>query len=567
MNDNNSPDLNALGRLVSRIFRSLDNVRLSTLSAVVIGLSALMFAVGIGATVVTLNNVTTITSTWHGFDTGLGRRIDLLAQMRGSLGLGGLIEHWDAWKAGDEAARKLVINDAIAIRALVPAWQDAAPGAEEKAALAKVVAVVNTYAQIADEGKLRKVDGEGEAKQALNTIADLLRKERADGADRVEASMWKLAATVGGIMALSAVLLIVLTLFFYWVTRFRVVLPIHATNSVMNTLASGNKQIAVPFLEKTDELGDMARTVEVFRDGLIKADRLEAEKRASDQTLIAQAQRRAELTDEFGVAADKLLATVAHSVGRVQDATRRVLELLDETTQEASGMAAAAQQSANNVSTVAAATEEMGASIAEIGESVTKSTAITRQAVDSISALDATMQELSESTARIDEIVTLIHQIADQTNLLALNAGIEAQRAGTAGKGFAVVANEVKNLARQTGKATEEIGQQIEDIRGKTDAVMNALRNVVGIVSEADTVVASIATAVEEQSATTSEIVRSITQAAAGNAHVSDAMIKLSERVKEVKSTSEDVEAVVNTMGEEAKEMQSVVRTFLNDVR
>jgi methyl-accepting chemotaxis protein len=561
------PDLNAFGRLVNRLFQALDNVRLSTISVIITVLTVVVFVVGVGATVMTLHNVSTIASTWRGFDTGLGRRLDLLAQLRGNLGYGGLAQHWGAWLAGDDGAKAALADDILAIRALAPAWAGANPGPEERESLAVVLRAVDGYEAALAAGRKERVGGDAEAHKALNRIAEILRRERAIGADAVEDAMWRLGASVGGVMLVSAMLLVLLTLFFFWFTRFRVLIPINASARSMRQLADGDKAAQVPFIEKSDELGDMARTVAIFRENMIRADQLEAEKRAADQVVLDQANRRAELTGAFGISADRLLAVVDGSVAKVRQSSHDVLRLAEETGAEAAAVATTAGQAASNVQQVAAAAEQMGASIQEIGASVGRSTTITRHAVDGITALDSTMVELSTATETIGEIVALIGEVAAQTNLLALNASIEAQRAGDAGKGFAVVAGEVKNLAGQTARATSEISEHIGGIQGRTQAAVRALKDVASTVSEADAVVSSIATAIEQQSATTREIVRNVHEAAQSNGHVTEAMNRLAGEAGLVKNTAASMVETIDELGREAAEMQNTVRTFLREVR
>ena len=559
-------DLNWFGHLIQKMFNALDNVRLTVVSRLIGALTALVFAVGIVATIVTMHNVSSISTTWQGFDTGLGRRIGLYADLRGYLGLGGLTQHWAAWQAGDDQAKAQLGADIQSIRALHPAWLGAQPGAAEQAALARVMQAVDQYDAALRSGQRGPMPQIAEMASALSTISDLLRQERAEGADRVERAVWQLAATVGGVMMVSAILLVLLTLFFLWFTRFRVVLPIRAASDVMQRLAQGDKQVTVPFCDKQDEMGEMARTVEVFRESMVRADQLEAEKRHADQLLLERAAKRAKLTENFGVSADRLLSVVNQSVSRVRHSAGEVLHLADDTGEKVSVVASAANQAAANVQQVASAAEEMGASIREIGDSVGRSTQITRSAVHGISALDTTMAELVDSSERIGEIVALIEQIASQTNLLALNATIESARAGEAGKGFAVVANEVKGLAGQTARATGEITQQIHQIQARTRAAMGALRGVAETVTDADMVVSSIATAIEQQSASTSEIVRNVHEAAHGNAQVGDNMVLLAGEAKHVSSTAEVMETTIDELSREATEMQTTIRQFLADV-
>ncbi|MBI5260239.1 MAG: HAMP domain-containing protein [Bradyrhizobium sp.] len=523
--------------------------------------------VGILAVGVTMRNVSTISVVWRDFDTGLGRRIDLFASLRGYLGYGGFIQHWDAWRGGDEAMRAKVMEDIQHIKSLQPAWLGARPKEAERKALLAIMDTVDAYQRVlTSNAKNETVDG-GKMREALTQIADSLKAERHDGAELVEDSVWKLGSTVGSVMGFSAVFLILLSLFYLWFTRFRVVVPIRLSMEAMQRLADGNKQIVVPYTNKKDEIGNMARTVETFRQSMIHADELEFSKRAADQAIIAQGARRAELTDSFGVSSDKLLNIVDNAVANVRETAGDVRVLAERTGKETEEVTHAAQTATNNVRDVAEATEQLNASIQEIASRVEESTAITRNAVDGISALDKTMGELSTAAQRIGEIVAMIEQIAGQTDLLALNASIEAQRAGAAGRGFAVVANEVKVLAGQTAKATQDIGGQVQQIQSKTFASVSALKEVAETVTKADSIVASIASAVEEQSAVAGGIARNIGEAARSNDAVAESMLRLSAQAADVGNKSVEMGSVIEQLGKEASTMQKTVREFLGEVR
>jgi len=560
-------ELNAFGRAVRAIFSSFDNVRLATVSKIITALTGLLLIVGVVAVGVTMQNVSTVSAVWRDFDTGLGRRIDLFAALRGHLGYGGLIQHWDAWRDGDEAMRAKVIEDIQHVKALHPAWLGANPKETEQKALLVVMETVDAYQNaLTSSGKAKTVN-DGKMQEALRQIAESLMAERRDGAEFVEESMWKLGATVGSVMILSAVFLILLSLFYLWFTRFRVVSPISLFMAAMQRLADGNKQIVVPYTDKRDEIGNMARTVETFRQGMIHADELEASQRSADQALIAQGTKRAELTNAFGISSDKLLRVVESAVANVRKTAEDVRLLAERTGRETEGITSAAQAATANVHDVASATEQMNGSIQEIGARVAESTAITRSAVNGISSLDKTMTELSETATRIDEIVAMIEQIAGQTNLLALNASIEAQRAGAAGKGFAVVAGEVKALAGQTADATRDISEQIHQIQERTFAAVAALKDVAATVTKADSIVSSIASAVEEQSAVVNNIAQNSGEAAKRNNDVVGSMMRLSSQFADVGAKSVEMGSVIENLSKEAVAMQDTVREFLSAVR
>ena len=560
-------ELNAFGKAVRAIFSAFDNVRLATVSKIITALTVLLLVVGVFAVGVTMSNVSTIAVVWRDFDTGLGRRIDLFASLRGYLGYGGLIQHWDAWQAGDDSMRAKVMEDVQHIKTLQPAWLSAHPQNDEKKSLLTIMDTVDAYQKAVTSSSKTAPTDDGNLQKSLTQISGSLMEERHVGAETIKEAVWKLGSTVGSVMGLSALFLVFLALFYLWFTRFRVVSPIRLFMGTMQRLAEGNKQIEVPFTGKRDEIGNMARTVETFRLSMIHADELEGEKRAADKTLIVQGEHRAELTNDFGSSSGNLLKIVGDAVANVRSAADDVHHLANRTGQETEAITQTAHKATLHVRDVAAATEQLNVSIQEISHRVAESTAITRSAVEGISTLDTTMNELSDAAQKIGEIVALIEQIAEQTNLLALNATIEAQRAGTAGKGFAVVANEVKVLAQQTATATKDIGGQVQHIQGRTNAAVSALKTVEQRVTKADSVVSSIASAIEEQNAVTKEIAHNVGEASKGNDAVTESMVRLSGQASEVGIKSAQMRDVIEDLGKEASHMQSVVRGFLRDVR
>jgi methyl-accepting chemotaxis protein len=230
-------------------------------------------------------------------------------------------------------------------------------------------------------------------------------------------------------------------------------------------------------------------------------------------------------------------------------------------------VAAASTQASTNVETVAAAAEELAASIGEIGRQVAHSNQISRRAADEAGRTDADVQELAKTALRIGEVVSLISDIASQTNLLALNATIEAARAGEAGKGFAVVANEVKSLANQTARATEEISTQITAVQDQTKAVVDAIRSIGTVIDEVSSIAGAIAAAVEQQSAATQEIARNVEQAAAGTSEVSSTIAGVQQAAGDTGSAATTVLDAARLLSGQAGELRQAVDQFLADVK
>ncbi|WP_296579226.1 methyl-accepting chemotaxis protein [Phreatobacter sp.] len=335
----------------------------------------------------------------------------------------------------------------------------------------------------------------------------------------------------------------------------------------MRELAGGNTAVDVPSTEATDELGQMARAVLVFRDNAIERERLAAEQIAE----VEARNRRAAVVDNlikgFEEAAEKSLGALRSASGQLDGASDQLDGTSGAVTQEAVTASGAMEQAANSVSSAAAAAEELAASIAEIASQATKSTEVAGTAVTEAERTAQTMGSLAQAASRIGEVVNLIQAIAGQTNLLALNATIEAARAGEAGKGFAVVASEVKSLAAQTARATEEIASQIGAIQMASGDAVDAIDKVNQVIGEMRGIAASVAAAVEEQNAAVSTIAEAVNRASDETRGGAEAMGRVGGTAQSAQATAEDVRSLSGRLGEEAQALDREIRTFLEGVR
>ena len=344
--------------------------------------------------------------------------------------------------------------------------------------------------------------------------------------------------------------------------------PLQRLAGITTRLAGEDYACEVTETERRDEIGALAVSIRTLRDAAREA----AELRRDQERLKQQAEaerRRAAMTmaDSFERSVKQVSDVIATSAGNMKNAAESLTGVARQTSSQATGVAAAAEQASVNVQTVAAASEELSASINEISRQVQQSAAMSAEAVSEARRTDQLVQSLAEATDRIGIVVNLINDIAAQTNLLALNATIEAARAGEAGKGFAVVANEVKGLANQTAKATEEISTQIGAVQSATGEAVAAIRLIGGTIGRIDEIGSGIAAAVEEQHAATAEISRNIQQASAGTRQVTDYLGQLAAAVAEVGDTSNNVLTASHDLAEQSGRLDHEVGTFLHSVR
>jgi methyl-accepting chemotaxis protein len=383
--------------------------------------------------------------------------------------------------------------------------------------------------------------------------------------DDLDEQVWNAARRM---LMLAAVMLALVGAVSLFVAR-RTSRAMRGMTGAMGELASGNFAVVLPGLGRRDEIGDMAGAVEAFKLKAAEKAQREAQQK-EDEDRAAAAARKVEmhrLAAQFENAVGGIIGTVSSAATQLE-ASAATLTHTAETTQQLSGsVAAASEQASANVQSVASATEEMGASVNEISRQVHESSGIAAAAVKQAETTNQQVRTLSEAAGRIGDVVKLIRAIAEQTNLLALNATIEAARAGEAGRGFAVVASEVKTLASQTAKATEEIGSQIGAMQAATRESVGAIEQIGATINRISTIATAIAASVEQQDIATREIARNVEEAAKGSAQVAANITDVNRGAGETGTASAQVLDSAQALSRESTHLKVEVERFLETVR
>ena len=382
--------------------------------------------------------------------------------------------------------------------------------------------------------------------------------------DMFDARIQKEISTAIGILLIS---LIFVSASAVYLVR-KIIVPLTRLNRAMTEMAAGDLDLAVPGVERGDELGEMARTVEVFKKNGLEVERLKTSQQAIEQR--ATEQRKADMVkmaDNFENAVGEIIETVSSASTELEASASSLTATAARSQELTTLVATSSEQTSTNVQMVASATEELTSSVNEISRQVQESARMAGEAVDQARKTNDKVGELSKAAARIGDVVELINTIAGQTNLLALNATIEAARAGEAGRGFAVVASEVKALAEQTAKATGDIGRHISGIQTATQESVGAIKEISGTIERLSEISATIASAVEEQGAASQEISRNVQQAAQGTLQVSANIADVQRGAAETGSASSQVLSAAQSLSSDSNRLKLEVGKFLDTVR
>jgi methyl-accepting chemotaxis protein len=449
---------------------------------------------------------------------------------------------------------------------------------EIRSALADVEGPLTAYAQSASSLVGLAFESTREAEQrlpdfvqkfdALEDAMETISGRIAEASERVEQEAGALAAVTRWMNTTAAALSLLMTVGLCLYLLRGVLRPVSAMTRTMGGLATGDTSVDVVGARRRDEIGEMARAVEVFRDNAQEMERLRTEQERTRQQSEADKRRMmVELAQSFEAKVGVLIQRLSVAANGLEETAQSMTAVANRTTQQSVGVAATAQQTSANVQTVAAATEELSISIREIASQVTQSSQIAERAVGDARRTNQTVQMLAASAEKIGHVVQLISTIASQTNLLALNATIEAARAGEAGKGFAVVASEVKELATQTSRATDEISTQIASVQQATTDAVQAIQAIAGTIGEMSQISTSIAAAIEEQGAATSEIARNVQEAARGTEFVTGSISEVRQGAGKTGSAAAQVLSSAQELARHSTSLRQEVEHFLSGVK
>jgi methyl-accepting chemotaxis protein len=406
-----------------------------------------------------------------------------------------------------------------------------------------------------------------EGRAALNKDLEAFARLYSQRSKHVYAKIEQGIAAAAWLLSLIAAAAVLLAAAGAYMIRRNVARPLAHISRITEAVAAGETERAVPYGERRDEVGALARSIAVFQDAMRK-------NRELSRTVIDDAQTRAHrqerMAAEIGQFGADVEATVSE-LGRISDhmlaASSRLAGAADNAAVRTAGAATASGEASENVRDIASAADELAASVTEIDRQVAQSNAIATKAVSEAEWTNATVKELNEAAGRIGDVVKLITDIAEQTNLLALNATIEAARAGDAGRGFAVVASEVKALAGQTAKATEDIGAQISGMQHATMRAIEAIAAIERTIREIGDISGAIAAAVTEQGAATQEIARSVETAAKRTIETAGEVERVGAATTETRDSASAVKSVADDLGEVAARIRGQVDEFFQKLR
>ncbi len=525
--------------------------------------------------------------TYYLMDAGVGALPAFLQKLADVKNTGFTALHSGGGKLDEKSSQAILLNEVFLVESLLPRVKD-----DINTALKEDANFQGTNAQFQSEMPKLLSSFEEETKKLAEIMLKLSQGHSMNADDFVTAAnslhdqAEKLAETslshLGSmidvrvdalkdlrlrVMSITAAFILLAFVLFYIISG-SISKPVKGMTETMKRLADGDTSVEVPSTENGDEVGEMAKTVLVFKENMIQTERMRAEQEAQKKR--AEEEKRATMhamASSFESSVKSVVTGVSASATQMRGNAEKLSSLASETKITSASVASAATEAAQTATQVAAAAEELTAAIGEISSQVQKSSTVANQASSQAESINQSMHLLVEKSNRVGEVIQFITNIASQINLLALNATIESARAGEAGRGFAVVASEVKNLANQTAKATEEIVQQVQSMQEATHEAVQSVGQIISIIGEISASTAGVAAAVEEQSAATNEISRNITHTAAGTNEISRSIVSVEKGADETGISSKQVLDSATELSSQSELLKQKVDEFLQTVR
>jgi len=507
-------------------------------------------------------------------------KTNLVEAIRSGFGYGGMIHQFKNYVLRQDTPRIDKVHKAMdRISVAITKYRSLNINAKEETALSEISGVVEAYRLGLQNAKTLAASGstaeeidkqvkvnDGPALKGIAGLVNVVGREMVSDAGILSADLSATSKITTMVLFVSIGSSLLLALLAYFVLFQRIMYPLNKMTQAMTALATGNEAPDVSKFRHNNEMGEMARSVDAFKENAKERSRLRAENEKDHEARAVRQEKVDGLVSSFRETIQQVLEDVGTNTNQMKNTANSLSSIASQTTSQVTSASGASQEASANVQSVAAATEELSASINEISRQIDETTNVVSRASKATRTTDTKIGNLAQSASKISEVVSLIQAIAEQTNLLALNATIEAARAGESGKGFAVVASEVKVLATQTASATEAISTQIADIQKETDSSVEAIRDIANNMQEVTTATESIASAVKEQGLVTTEISGNVQQASAGSDEVSQNISGVQQAADESHKSAEQVLTASQDVATNADKLRAVVDEFLTDV-
>jgi methyl-accepting chemotaxis protein len=541
-----------------------------------------MVVLVVATSVVAVQEIGGAKQLWSYFENNPTRKIGYLQKLNAAMGYGGMIHQFKNYVIRQKSSRigKTTRKAKLALK-IIDSYRKLGVNKKENKALKDIETVIHSYTGALGtvKGMIKAGDAPGKidrkirirdrkALRAFTLLNVEIIQARKVAADAVYASFNKILTLMKWFAIISGTILGTLALVLFWFAMWRLGRPLKSITGVITALANGNLDMQVPMQERRDEVGDISKAVQVFKENALRTRQLEAEQEAlQEKAREEKHQLMNKLADDFESRICNFVETVSIAADELNSTAQAMSGISTSASERSAAVMAASEEASNNVHIVASAAEDMSSSMTRINDHMVEASSSSKQAVSVVEKTSGQIEVLTKTADKIGEVIKIISDIADQTNLLALNATIESARAGEAGKGFAVVASEVKNLASQTVKATEDIIKQVEEIQLATGQAVTSIAEIGEVIQQVDQTSSTIAEAIEQQGQATQEITHSANEAALGTHEVSQNISGVTDASQEVGQVSGQVMMAASELSRQSATLKGEVKEFIAQIR